>query len=285
MPTFPAYITATIAPRSRYIVGTPGAATLWILAEPPVLPVGINSGSNVGAVTVVHNYSEFSPVGISSASNVGTTAALPDEVLITSDRDGETIPTGSSYTWEIKPVVYPGSYTYHPNEVPVDTTSISRRRRIYVDYWQDDEVRFFNSARNPITWEATLENTVLFAGGGNPYGGLWSHMRQRFITADTMIHIRDYNATYQCFVQDGVLQLTPSILVTLTANSPIRYTVDGSDPTLSSPLYSAPFDVSDIGTTVVKAATVVGGVLGTIKSASYTIPAPVPAGTLPYQAW
>lgn len=47
MPTFPAYITATIAPRSRYIVGTPGSATLQIFAEPPVIPVGVGSLSSV----------------------------------------------------------------------------------------------------------------------------------------------------------------------------------------------------------------------------------------------
>ncbi|MCQ2368252.1 MAG: chitobiase/beta-hexosaminidase C-terminal domain-containing protein [Kiritimatiellae bacterium] len=61
-----------------------------------------------------------------------------------------------------------------------------------------------------------------------------------------------------------------SITVTLTpgkAGLPIRYTTDGSIPTLSSKLYSGPFTLT--ATTTVKAATVNGGVLGRVFEARY----------------
>ena len=249
-------------PQNDYKIGVPGTARVTF------------GGYRLGA-----------PVGVSSASTVGTTAALPDEVIITSDRDGETIPTGSSYTWEIKPVLSLPVDTYHPNTVPVTLTSITKRKRVYLDFWIDDGIALFNSSRGSLVWDRSLEYTLLYTGGGNPYGGMWSHVRTRGVTQDTLIYLRALNAIYNCFAETGVLYLTPSILVTLTAANPIRYTVDGSTPTLASPLYTAPFDVSDVGTTVVKAATVVGGVIGTAKTASYTIPAPVAAGTLPYVAW
>ena len=63
---------------------------------------------------------------------------------------------------------------------------------------------------------------------------------------------------------------TESITVTLTsgkAGLPIRYTVDGSTPTLSSPLYSTPLVLTT--TTTVKAATVTDGVLGPVYEATY----------------
>lgn len=61
-----------------------------------------------------------------------------------------------------------------------------------------------------------------------------------------------------------------SVTVTLTpgkAGLPIRYTTDGSTPTLSSKLYSGPFTLKT--TTTVKAATVNGGVLGPVYEARY----------------
>jgi len=252
---------------------------------PPTSPNDYKIGVPGTARVTFGGYRLGAPVGVSSASTVNAVGAVPDEVIITSDRDGETIPTGTSYTWEIKPVVYPGSYSYHPNTVPVTLTSISKRKRIYLDYWIDDSLPLFNSSRTTLVWDNGLESTTIYSGGGNPYGGIWSHIRIRGVTQDSLIYLRAYNAIAQCFAQDGVLQLTPSILVTLTAANPIRYTTNGATPTLASPLYTAPFDVSDVGTTVVKAATVVGGVIGTVKTASYTIPAPVAAGDLPYVAW
>ena len=63
-----------------------------------------------------------------------------------------------------------------------------------------------------------------------------------------------------------------SITVSLTpgkAGLPIRYTTDGSEPTLSSPLYSSPLVLKK--TTTVKAATVYNGVLGQVFEARYLV--------------
>lgn len=63
---------------------------------------------------------------------------------------------------------------------------------------------------------------------------------------------------------------TDSVTVTLTpgkAGLAIRYTTDGSTPTLSSKLYSNPITLK--ATTTIKAATVNGGVLGPVYEAHY----------------
>lgn len=63
---------------------------------------------------------------------------------------------------------------------------------------------------------------------------------------------------------------TDSVTVTLTpgkAGLPIRYTTDGSVPTLSSPLYSSPLCLKN--TTTIKAATVTDGNLGPVYEARY----------------
>jgi len=65
---------------------------------------------------------------------------------------------------------------------------------------------------------------------------------------------------------------TESITVTLTpgkAGLPIRYTLDGSTPTLSSTLYTAPITLTQ--TTTIRAVTVTDGVAGPVFEATYSI--------------
>ena len=77
--------------------------------------------------------------------------------------------------------------------------------------------------------------------------------------------------SYDVFFSPETASLfTDRVEVTLTpgkAGLPIRYTTDGSTPTLSSPLYSAPLVLK--ATTTVKAATVTDGVLGPVYEATY----------------
>ena len=74
------------------------------------------------------------------------------------------------------------------------------------------------------------------------------------------------------FSPGGGATFTNSIEVTLApgkAGLPIRYTLDGSAPTLSSPLYAGPLTFTD--TTTIRAATVTDGVLGPVFEATYSL--------------
>ena len=65
---------------------------------------------------------------------------------------------------------------------------------------------------------------------------------------------------------------TDSITITLTpgkAGLPIRYTLDGSTPTVSSTLYTAPITLTQ--TTTIRAVTVTDGVAGPVFEATYSI--------------
>ena len=74
------------------------------------------------------------------------------------------------------------------------------------------------------------------------------------------------------FSPEGGATFTESIVVTLApgkAGLPIRYTVDGSAPSLSSPLYKGPITLTE--TTTIRAATVTDGVLGPVFEATYSL--------------
>ena len=68
----------------------------------------------------------------------------------------------------------------------------------------------------------------------------------------------------------GETQFTDTTQVTMSAESgaEIRYTLDGSTPTASSTLYSAPLTLSD--TTTVKAIAIKDGVSSSVTSRTYT---------------
>jgi len=69
-------------------------------------------------------------------------------------------------------------------------------------------------------------------------------------------------------------------LASATAGATIRYTTNGSDPTASSPVYSAPFTLS--ATATVKAQAVASGMTDSaVGSASFTVVAPPPPPTGP----
>ena len=74
------------------------------------------------------------------------------------------------------------------------------------------------------------------------------------------------------FSPEGGATFTDSISVTLTpgkAGLPIRYTLDGSAPTLASPLYTGPITLTQ--TTVIRAITITDGKPGPIFEAMYLI--------------
>ena len=79
---------------------------------------------------------------------------------------------------------------------------------------------------------------------------------------------------------------TDSLAVTLTpgrAGLPIRYTLDGSAPTLSSPLYAGPITLTR--TTTIRAAAVTDGILGFPFEATYSLADLGAALDAPQLAW
>ena len=79
--------------------------------------------------------------------------------------------------------------------------------------------------------------------------------------------------SYDVYFSPGAgATFTESITVTLTpgkAGLPIRYTLDGSMPTVSSTLYTAPITLTQ--TTTIRAVTVTDGVAGPVFEATYSI--------------
>lgn len=85
--------------------------------------------------------------------------------------------------------------------------------------------------------------------------------------------------------EDGTL-FTGSLAVALSpgkAGLPVRYTLDGSAPTLSSPLYTGPITLTE--TTTIRAATVTDGVLGPVYEATYSVSDLGEALDAPQLAW
>lgn len=161
MPTFPAYITATIAPRSRYIVGTPGSATLQIFAEPPVIPVGVGSLSNVGSVGL-GQVNALSPVAVGSLCNVSAptyTIAVPPD------------PTDLAW-WKLNETS--GTVAY-------DSTGNNRHATVTSPTWSDGLVGnglgqgiamfqpLYNMRTQPITMSGWFTPTVRNRVYGTPY--------------------------------------------------------------------------------------------------------------------
>jgi hypothetical protein len=84
----------------------------------------------------------------------------------------------------------------------------------------------------------------------------------------------------------GGTVFSDSLTVTLApgrAGLPIRYTLDGSAPTLSSPLYSGPITITR--TTTIRAATVTDGILGPAFEATYSLSDLGDALDAPQLAW
>ena len=88
------------------------------------------------------------------------------------------------------------------------------------------------------------------------------------------------------FSPEGGSTFTDSLVVTLApgkAGLPVRYTLDGSEPTLSSPLYTGPITLTE--TTTIRAATVTDGVLGPVFEATYSVSDLGAALDAPQLAW
>ena len=123
-----------------------------------------------------------------------------------------------------------------------------------------------------VTWEQ-LWGGVLTATTPTVYAGLAvlsadatrfdsvSFARGRFrIVADPVVSIPVASLTGTATANTYTYKTKVTVtLVPAASTDAVRYTLDGSDPVLASPLFSAPFDLTTIGSTVLKAKAFAGG--------------------------
>lgn len=219
--------------------------------------------------------------GVTTLLSDGATLSI--NVAITTNYDGLTIPTGKQYTYEIKPVLSIGQNSWHPNKVNLPLTDWVGEKRVDYDAWVDDGQGIFalgSTTVSGFTGESFGE--TLYHGGGNPYGGMWGHIRGWGLSTLTSVDIRAFNVIYNVFIENAFCSYTPVVLVTLVGEGTLVYTTNGSNPTLASTVYTAPFKIHGAGAKTIKAAKIVNGVLTPIQTKSFTIPAPTPSGSLPY---
>ncbi|MBQ3810485.1 MAG: chitobiase/beta-hexosaminidase C-terminal domain-containing protein, partial [Kiritimatiellae bacterium] len=126
---------------------------------------------------------------------------------------------------------------------------------------------------------------------GKPAGTVASNDNRRVLTQtwEWAVGWRDavVPISYDVFFTPGSgTSIDGSLDVTLAPGKsglPIRYTLDGSAPTLSSALYSGPIRLT--GTTTIRAATVLNGVLGPVCTARYHVPGLAEAVDTPDVVW
>jgi hypothetical protein len=213
--------------------------------------------------------------GVTTLLSDGATLSI--NVAITTNYDGLTIPTGKQYTYEIKPVLNPGTSVYHPNKVNLDLTEWEGEKRVDYDSWVDDAQGIYTVGSTSVSgFTGASFGETLYSGP------TWSHVRGWGLTTHTAVDFRVLNATFECFVENAFCSYTPVVLVTLVGEGTLVYTTNGSDPTLASTVYTAPFKIHGAGAKTIKAAKIVNGVLTPIVTKTFTIPAPTPSGSLPY---
>ena len=111
-------------------------------------------------------------------------------------------------------------------------------------------------------------------------------LRQTFAWAGAW-RARKIPLSYDVFFSPpGGATFAESIVVTMTpgkTGAEIRYTLDGSEPTLSSPVYTGPITLT--ATTTVRASVVTDGILGPVSSATYSLSDLGAAIEAPQLAW
>jgi Chitobiase/beta-hexosaminidase C-terminal domain len=92
-----------------------------------------------------------------------------------------------------------------------------------------------------------------FPNNPNDHGNIWIHYF-KIMTGGTPVTPPQTVATPTITPNGGVFTTAQNVtLACTTAGAQIRYTLDGTTPTATSTLYAAPFSISALGTTVVKA--------------------------------
>lgn len=110
-----------------------------------------------------------------------------------------------------------------------------------------------------------------FPNNPNDHGNVWIHYF-KIMSGGTAVTPPDSVATPTITPNGGAFTAAQQVtLATTTANAVIRYTLDGSTPTATSPLYATPFTISTLGTTVVQAIALTATAQSAVASASFVI--------------
>ena len=133
----------------------------------------------------------------------------------------------------------------------------------------------YNTLNGDFYTPTACFSSPLLTFGGSPAGTAASNDNRRVLLQTYPYAVKWKTQVYP--VEDEVFLshangtlFDGSLSVTVTAGSPsatVRYTLDGSAPTASSPLYSGPITIT--GTTTVKAVAFLNGTPGYVASATY----------------
>ncbi len=129
----------------------------------------------------------------------------------------------------------------------------------------------------PVGWTLAPGRHVLKVSidgfGNNPHdrGALWLRYF-KIMAGGTPVTPPVTVATPTITPNGGTFTAPQSVtLACTTVGTVIRYTLDGSTPTATSPLYSAPFTISALGTTVVKAMAFTATAQSAVASATFIL--------------
>ena len=130
----------------------------------------------------------------------------------------------------------------------------------------------FGNTYSPVPFFSSPERSFMGVPVGDAKHDNARTLRETYAEA-TQWRDRKVPLSYDVFFSpEGGATFSDSLVVALTpgkAGLPIRYTLDGSAPTLASALYDGPITLS--GTTTIRAATVTDGVVGPVFEATYSV--------------
>lgn len=110
-----------------------------------------------------------------------------------------------------------------------------------------------------------------FPNNPNDHGNVWIHYF-KIMAGGTPVTPPDTVATPTISPNGGTFTAPQAVtLACATVGAVIRYTLDGSTPTATSTLYSAPFTLSALGTTVVKAMAFTTTAQSAVASATFIL--------------
>ena len=123
----------------------------------------------------------------------------------------------------------------------------------YIKRRHDDAAASVAVKIGPGSWSPEGSGWIL-AASGTDYA-VWS--KAQIVVAPTML------------IGSGTYELGQTLSITAPSGYSIRYTTDGSEPTAASTLYTTPITLPQ-GTTVIKAASFLNGVMSAVVTNTYT---------------
>ena len=298
-------LTATVSAESTPISG---ATVTWSSSNTGVATIDANGAVTlvaVGTTTITASYAgvedEYLPS--SATYELAVTDSAPIGDLVIDFESATTAYTNWTFTnmtsHETSNITAHGG-TYYGTTGGKETASITTKSKIATPYTLTCYVSKQSNNTTASTWyiqvssDGTTWTDVASRSASDMNKGEWKEFTAN-LSSYTNVYVRVYysGSTAIRNIDDLTLLTTvPSVIaptfspaeglytsaqnVTISTTTPgatIYYTLDGTDPTTSSSVYSSPINVSS--TTTIKAMAVASGNQSSIVSATYTIELPL----------